>query len=77
LFEYHALVLKMHQDVDNNTQVAYNLELFCDLEVMMGFYIILPILEGLNDFIKFSQSRQCFIYDFVAIVKLCQTCFYY
>jgi hypothetical protein len=30
LFEYYALVLKMHQNVDNNTQVAHNLELFCD-----------------------------------------------
>jgi len=57
LFEYHALVLKMHQDVDDNTQVAHNLELFYDLEVMMGFYCITPILETLNDLIKFSQFQ--------------------
>ncbi len=57
LFEYHALVLKMHQDVDNNTRIAHNLELFCDLEVMMGFYCIMPILERLNNLIKFSQSQ--------------------
>jgi hypothetical protein len=56
LSEYHALVLKMHQDVDNNTEIAHNLEIFCDLEVMMGFYCIMPILEGLNNTIQFSQS---------------------
>jgi hypothetical protein len=56
LFEYHALVLKMHQDVGSNTQATHNLELFCDLEVMMGFYYIVPILEGLNDLIKFPHS---------------------
>ncbi len=56
LFEYHALVLKMHQDIGSNTQVAHNLELFYDLEVMMGFYYIMPILERLNDLTKFSQS---------------------
>jgi hypothetical protein len=27
-------------------------------------------LEGLIDLIKFSQSWQCFVYDFVVIVKL-------
>jgi hypothetical protein len=50
---YCALVLKMHQDASSNTQVAHNLELFCDLEVMMGLSCIMPMLEGFNDLIKF------------------------
>jgi hypothetical protein len=54
LYEYCALVLKMHQNVGSNIQVAHNLELFCDLEVMMGLSCIMLILEGLNDLIKFS-----------------------
>jgi hypothetical protein len=62
--------LKIHQDVGNNTQATHNLEFFCDLEVMMGFYYIMPILERLIDLIKLSQSWQCFVYDFVVIVKL-------
>jgi hypothetical protein len=54
LYEHYALVLQMNQDVGSNTQVAHNLELFCDLELMMGLSCIMPMLEGLNDSIKFS-----------------------
>jgi hypothetical protein len=43
----------MHQDDGNNTQVAHNLNFFCDLEVMMGLSCIMPMLERLNDLIKF------------------------
>ncbi len=54
LYEYCALVFKMYQNAGSNTQVAHNLELFCDLEVMMGLSCIMPMLERLNDLIKFS-----------------------
>lgn len=57
LSEYWALVLKMHKDVGIVNQVVYNLELFCDLEVMFGLSHIVPLLEGLNELIKFSQSN--------------------
>jgi hypothetical protein len=54
LFEYHALVLKMHKDDGSNIQVAHNLKLLCDLEVMMGLSCIMPMLERLNDLIILS-----------------------
>jgi len=54
LSKYWALVLKMHQYVSIVSQVAHNLELFCDLQVMVGFFYIMPLLEGLNKLIKFS-----------------------
>jgi hypothetical protein len=57
--EYHALVLKMHQDVDTITQVAHNLELLCDLEVVLALSCIMPMLEGLNELMKFSQFQEC------------------
>jgi len=50
LFEYCALVSKMHQYVGIISQVAHNLEFPCELEVMLGFYCIMPMLEGLNEF---------------------------
>jgi hypothetical protein len=50
LFEYHALVLKKHQDVGTITQVTHNLELICDLEVMLGICCTLSVLEGMNEF---------------------------
>jgi hypothetical protein len=56
LSEYHALVLKMHRDVDIIMQVAHNWELLCNLEVMMGLSCIIPMFEGLNELINSSQS---------------------
>ncbi len=57
LFEYHALVLKKHQDVGIITQVTHNLELICDLEVMLGICCTLLMLEGMNELIKLSQFQ--------------------
>ncbi len=50
IFEYCALVLKIHQDVGTISQIAHNLEFPCDLEVMLTFYCIMPMLEKLNEF---------------------------
>jgi hypothetical protein len=54
LSKYHALVLKMHRDANTIMQVAHNLELFCNLEVMVGLSCIMPVFEGLNELNKFS-----------------------
>ncbi len=54
MFEYYALVSKMHQDVDIINQVAHNLELFYDLELMLGLFCIMPMLERLKDLIEFT-----------------------
>ncbi len=72
LSEYRALVLKMHQDFATISQVAHNLQLLCDLEAMLGLSSLMPMLEGLNELIKFSQSQQCLVCDFVFAMKLCQ-----
>jgi len=54
LFEYHALVLKSHQNVGVINHPIYNMFLLCDLEVMFGLSYIMAMLEGLNELIKFS-----------------------
>ncbi len=71
LLKYCALVLNMHKDISVVNEIAHNLELFCDLEVMVGLSCIMPLLEGLNKLIKLSQS-QCFVCDFVVAMKLCE-----
>ncbi len=43
---------------------------------MSGLSCIMPMFERLNELIKFSQSRECFVCDFFAIVKLCQVDLY-
>jgi hypothetical protein len=45
----------MHQDADTINQIAHNLELLCDLEVMLGISCIVPMLEQFNELIKFSH----------------------
>jgi hypothetical protein len=54
-YEYHDLVLKMHQDANTINQVAHNLELLCDLEVMLGISCIVPMPKQFNELIKFSH----------------------
>jgi hypothetical protein len=76
LSKYCALVFKMHWDVGIVTQATHNLEFFCNLEVMLGLSCIMPMLKRLNELIKFSQSRECFVCDFVIDVKLCQVDLY-
>jgi hypothetical protein len=39
LYEYKALVLKMHEDGVTITQVAHNLELFSNLKVKLGLFV--------------------------------------
>ncbi len=56
--KYYAIVLKIHQDASSNIQNAHNLELFCDLEVMMRLSCIMPMLERFNDLNNFSKSEQ-------------------
>jgi len=45
----------MHQDADTIDQVPHNLELLCDLEVMLGISCIMPMFEQFNELIKFSH----------------------
>jgi hypothetical protein len=77
LLQYHALILKMHWDVDIIMQFTHNLKLLCNLEVMHGHSCIMPMLEGQNELIKFFQSQKCFVCDFVVTMKLCQEDLYY
>lgn len=53
LNEYKNLVLKMYQDSKVNNQIARNLELLCDLQVMLGFSCLMPMFKGLNELIKY------------------------
>jgi hypothetical protein len=70
--EYKALVLKMHLDALSLASAKANLNLLCEIELLLGLACILPMLEALNYFIKFSQQTSCFVCDMVAAVKLCQ-----
>jgi hypothetical protein len=74
--EYKALVLKMHMDSSSLATAKANLNLLCEIELLLGLACILPMLEALNYLIKFSQHTTCFVCDMVTAVKLCQADLY-
>jgi len=66
----------MSQDNVLGAQTMFNLNLLCDLHMLMGLSCLLPLLESVNALIKFMQGRDDFIYDFVVVVKIYQTNLY-
>jgi hypothetical protein len=70
------IVLKMHLDSLSLGTAKANLNLLCEIELLLGLACILPMLEALNYLIKFSQQSICFVCDMVAAVKLCQADLY-
>ncbi len=70
--KYKTLIVKMSQDSVSIAQARFNLNLLCDLHMLLGLSCLLPLLEIVHALIKFAQGRDIFICDFVAIVKICQ-----
>lgn len=72
LAKYKMLIVKMSQDNISVSQTRLNLNLSYDLDTLLSY--LLPLLEVVNALINFSQGeRDVFIYNFVALVKICQT----
>jgi hypothetical protein len=76
MVEYKTLIMKMSQDNVLIVQARFNLDLFCDLHMLLGLFRLLPLLEAVNVLIKYVQRRDVFIYDFMATIKICQTNLY-
>ena len=74
--EYKALMLKMQMDSSSLPTTKANMNLLCEIELLLDLACILPMLEALNYLIKFSQQTTCFVYNIVATVKLCQADLY-
>ncbi len=72
VFEYKSIVIKMSEYLPTNHVATTNYELFCDVETIMGLTCVLPMLEVVQNLSKLVQNKNCFICDFVAIMKLTQ-----
>jgi hypothetical protein len=71
LNEYKPLIMKMAQDTTTINTTKVNHELLCDVETLLGFTCIFPLLEIVQGFSKFAQPRcAIFIHDYVSIIKL-------
>jgi hypothetical protein len=69
--EYHTLVVKMALDSTNNNSAKVNFELLCDIEVLYGLAILLPMWEKVDSLMKLAQAWDGFVVDYVAVIKLC------
>jgi hypothetical protein len=70
--EYCTFILKMHVESANSNVVGKNLNVFCDVELILGLSCILSLLETIHTFIKITQSQD--ISD--CVVKLAHHEFY-
>ena len=84
MLEYKTLIVKMVEDVavknpnakekKASTKACNNLDLLCDVgTLMLALPCLTPLLESVESLIKFAQSPNVFVSDYVAIVKICQT----
>jgi hypothetical protein len=74
--EYKTSIMKMSHDSVLVLQVRFNLDLLCDLHILLGLFCLLPLLEVVNVLITFVQGKDVFICDFVAAIKICQIYLY-
>jgi hypothetical protein len=70
--EYKTLIVKFAQDAPKESGAKKNLTLLLDVATLLALPCILPLLECIQSLIKFAQSRNVFISDFIAAVKICQ-----
>jgi hypothetical protein len=70
--QYCALIANMHDDVLRNNIGIHNLSLFCDLELILGLHAIFPLLHCVHTLIKFVQSCDIFMCDFIDAMKIYQ-----
>jgi hypothetical protein len=72
LLKYKTLFVKMSNDVGEESKATQNLSSLCDVHTILVFLCVIPLLESVDSLIKFAQSPNAFISDYVAAVKMCQ-----
>jgi hypothetical protein len=71
LEEHKPLVVRKNDDFHAILITKTIIELLCDVEVVMGFTCIMPMLEVVHEVIKFAQSCNMFVCDFVEAMNMC------
>jgi len=72
MVEYRTLLMKMTFDAPTNEKEKANCDLFYDVQILLRFAHILPMLQSVHNLIKFSQLQNIFICDFMVATKVCQ-----
>jgi len=68
LFEYFIFFMKMALDAPTIHSTKSNLYLLTNVETLLNFNTMMPLLEV----IKFAQLRDVFVSDFIILVKICE-----
>jgi predicted glycosyltransferase involved in capsule biosynthesis len=61
--EYRPLLMKMALDFPTIALATSNLELFCDVEILLSLVCFVPMLEIVNVLVKFAQ-----LHDFLFVI---------
>jgi len=62
----------MALDAATTPSTQFNLSLFTDVETLLGLNAMMSLLKAIHSLIKFAQLKDVFVYDFIAIVKICE-----
>jgi len=62
----------MHVESPKNDIANKNLNVLCDVELILGLPCLLPLLECVHKFIKIVQGQDVFVCNLVEVVKLAQ-----
>ncbi len=60
--KYYPLIVKMHANSAKNEIALKNLNVLCDIEFILGFLYILPLLETFNAYIDQNCIKQICLY---------------
>jgi hypothetical protein len=69
---YMPFVAKMVENIPSIMITKHNFELFYDVNLLISFSFLLPMLETIHVLIKFAQKKKEFVCDFIAAIKICQ-----
>jgi hypothetical protein len=76
LSKYRPLLVKMGHDLHTFVPAKDNFEALVDVEVLLAFHCLVPMLEIVNRVIKWAQDRDVYIVDFISGVKDCTSLLY-
>jgi hypothetical protein len=68
--------VKMALDMNTCSAAKDNFDMLVDLEIMLAFHYLVPMLEMVNKVIKWAQDRNIYVVDFIEGVKHCTSLLY-
>jgi hypothetical protein len=48
----------------------------CDIDMILGLWCVLPMTKSINVLVKFAQSKDVFVHDYIIAIKICQVDLY-